>query len=212
MASRRDSAAVRPAAPGSDKPGSDEPGITEGGKGRPTPRRKDVEAGRRGRTRLQASGGKEDRQARRRRRETQRLAVLAGDENALAERDRGPIRRFVRDYVDGRRSPGEYFMYMAFGVLGLTFVASQVSQIIGLLAMIAVTIAIVVDSFLLRRRLRAKLAEKFPTADTTGAISYGILRSFQVRRLRLPPPKVAPRPLRKRSKPSASEPNVPVKK
>ena len=47
-----------------------------------------------------------------------RAAYMRGDENALPARDRGPARRFVRDYVDSRRSVGEFFLPIIFVEIG----------------------------------------------------------------------------------------------
>ena len=49
-----------------------------------------------------------------------RAAYMRGDESAMPARDRGPVKRFVRDYVDSRRSLGEYFLPLMIFVLALT--------------------------------------------------------------------------------------------
>src|SRR5690625_6216887 len=43
-------------------------------------------------------------------RERQRQALLSGDERGMPVRDRGPVRRWVRDYVDARWNIGECFL------------------------------------------------------------------------------------------------------
>ncbi len=190
-----------PAVPSSPEPASDSPAGT--GKGRPTPSRRDAEKTRKERTRVpadQREAAKWNRKRRREAREVNRLAMLSGDEKAFPERDRGPVRKYVRDTVDARRSPGEYFLYLAFVVLGLTFVASPASQALGLFAMLVSSILIVVDSVFLVRRLRHDLHKRFPGVDTSGSVSYGVMRSIQVRRLRLPPPQVSPVSRRKARK------------
>jgi hypothetical protein len=49
---------------------------------------------------------------------------MRGDQSALPARDRGPVKKFVRDYIDSRRSLGEYFLPLMVIVLLLTMVPS----------------------------------------------------------------------------------------
>ena len=79
-------------------------------KGRPTPSRKEAEAARKallkGKAAPRSGSSKDDRETRLRQRER----MLAGDESALMARDRGPSRRFARNFVDARRNAGELFL------------------------------------------------------------------------------------------------------
>ncbi len=47
---------------------------------------------------------------------------MPGDERYFLERDKGPVRRFLRDYVDSRRTVAEFFLPMILVVLLLSFV------------------------------------------------------------------------------------------
>ena len=49
-----------------------------------------------------------DRAATRIARANARAAFMRGEEHALPARDKGPVRRYVRDYVDSSRTIGEY--------------------------------------------------------------------------------------------------------
>ena len=92
-------------------------------KGRPTPKRKEVEEQRVYRRLAPASTKEAKKQQKlqaRLSRAAQRQAYMRGDENALPPRDRGPVRKFVRDYVDARRSIGEYFLPVIVLVLFMT--------------------------------------------------------------------------------------------
>lgn len=40
----------------------------------------------------------------------QREAMASGDERYLPVRDKGPVRRFARDYVDSRWCVAEFFL------------------------------------------------------------------------------------------------------
>jgi hypothetical protein len=48
----------------------------------------------------------------------------------------------------------------------------------------------VLDAFVTGFRLKKRLAERFPDQNRRGAVAYGLMRSLQMRRLRLPKPQV----------------------
>ena len=160
-------------------------------KGRPTPSRKDAESKRKVST-LAPVVGKENKKREkalaRDRRIAAREAYMRGDENALPIRDRGPVRRFVRDEVDARRSVGEFFMPIIFIVLIFSVVPNMTVNVIAIILMYTVLLYAVVDGFFLSRKLKKQIAVKFPDAPTKGLGMYGWLRSTQMRRLRAPKP------------------------
>lgn len=49
---------------------------------------------------------------------------------------------------------------------------------------------IVLDSTVTGFRLKKRLAERFPDDKRRGAVAYALMRSLQMRRLRLPKPQV----------------------
>jgi len=163
-------------------------------KGRPTPSRKDAESKRKVSTLAPVIGKeakKREKVLARERRVAAREAYLRGDENALPLRDRGPVRRFVRDEVDGRRSIGEFFMPIIFVVLLLTVGLPKEMALIPVMLMYTVLLFAVVDGFFLSRKLKKQILQKFPDANTKGLGMYGWLRSTQMRRLRAPKPSAA---------------------
>ena len=160
-------------------------------KGRPTPSRKDAESKRKVSTLAPVVGKenkKRDKALARERRIAAREAYMRGDENALPIRDRGPVRRFVRDEVDARRSVGEFFMPIIFVVLLYSVVPNMTVNVIAIIMMYTVLLYAVVDGFFLSRKLKKQIAAKFPDANTKGLGMYGWLRSTQMRRLRAPKP------------------------
>ena len=160
-------------------------------KGRPTPSRKDAESKRKVSTLAPAVGKeakKREKELARERRVAAREAYLRGDENAFPLRDRGPVRRFVRDEVDSRRSIGEYFLPIIFVVLLFSVVPNMTVNIIAIVLMYTVLLFAVIDGFFLSRKLKKQIAEKFPEANPKGLGMYGWLRSTQMRRLRAPKP------------------------
>lgn len=163
-------------------------------KGRPTPKRSDAQTQRR-----RASSGaptdrkeamKRQREARRVDMAKQREALASGDERYLPARDKGPVRRFVRDFVDSRFCIAEYFLPLAVIILILSVIQVQGIQNISLLLWLGVIVLIVVDSVGLTIRLRKQLSERFPDKPKRGAVAYGLMRTLQMRRLRLPKPQV----------------------
>jgi len=166
---------------------------TDDKKGRPTPKRKDAEAARKvstlapATTKAQKAKAKE---AARAARIAQREAYVRGDESALPLRDKGPVKKFVRNYVDSRRSVGEYFLPIIFVVLILTLIPSKVFQLGSILIMYSVLLISVADGFFLSRKLKRAVAEKFPEAELKGVGMYGWLRSTQMRRMRTPRPAI----------------------
>jgi len=161
------------------------------GKGRPTPKRKDSESKRivsslspvvtKDQKRAAKLAAHADRTA-------SRTAYLRGDENALPARDRGAERRFARDFVDSRRSVGEYFLPIIFIVLVLTLIPVAAVQFSAIAIMYLVLLIAVIDGVFLSRKIRARVSEKFPNSATKGLGMYAWLRSTQMRRLRAPKP------------------------
>ncbi|MFE4634057.1 DUF3043 domain-containing protein [Streptomyces sp. NPDC056773] len=162
-------------------------------KGRPTPKRAVAQSQRKA---VVASTGnrKEDaKRARERRRvemAKQREALANGDERYLPNRDKGPVRRYVRDFVDSRFSVAEMFLPLAVIILVLSMVRVPSIQNIALLLWLGVIALIIVDSIGMFIRLRKALNQRFPNEPKRGAVAYGLMRTLQMRRLRLPKPQV----------------------
>lgn len=172
---------------------SQETSETPENKGRPTPKRKDAQA-KRVVNSLAPATTKEERakqkEAARQMRTEARLAYMRGEENALPARDRGPVRRYVRELVDSRRSIGEYFLPLLVVVLLISRVTAL--QGISVLLMYFIMLSAVFDWFALTRRIKREVAAKFPESSTKGLGMYAWSRSTQLRRLRAPKPSVTP--------------------
>ncbi|CAB4366555.1 unannotated protein [freshwater metagenome] len=166
---------------------------TDNKKGRPTPKRKEAEAARKVSSLAPASTKAEKKRAKdaaRAARISQRAAYLRGDENALPLRDKGPVRKFVRNFVDARRSVGEYFLPVIFIVLFLTLIPSPIFQVGSIVVMYSVLLISVIDGIFLGRKIKREVASKFPGAEVKGLAMYGWLRSTQMRRMRTPKPSI----------------------
>ncbi|UWX95817.1 DUF3043 domain-containing protein [Arthrobacter zhaoxinii] len=161
------------------------------GKGAPTPRRKDQVAARRrplvpdDRKAAKAA----NREALREERMKTRRALDTGEERYLPLRDKGPNRRFVRDIVDARWNIGEFIMIAALVFVLFSFIQNIDVQLIVMAAFWVLILLVIADSFMLRRQIRKRLTAKFG-APNPGDVWYGVSRSLQLRRFRLPKPQV----------------------
>ncbi|MFD9332422.1 DUF3043 domain-containing protein [Streptomyces sp. NPDC060065] len=162
-------------------------------KGRPTPKRSEAQTQRRSvantpTTRKEAS--KRNRDERRAAMERQRQALANGDERYLPARDKGPVRKFARDFVDSRFCIAEFFLPLAVIILVLSMVRVGSLQNIALLLWLVVILLIVVDSIGIAIRLKKQLSTRYPDLPRKGAVAYALMRTLQMRRLRLPKPQV----------------------
>jgi len=179
-------------------PGHGHAGMTTG-KGRPTPKRREAEARRRGpvapppRTQREAArrsrGSKEERTAYRAER---RERMLAGDDRFVLPRDRGPVKAYVRDLVDSRRSLMGLFVPMALITLVSVIVPNPVIQNYVSLAVMAALLMIVVEGVFLGRAVTRQVRQKFPDASQSGLGLgwYAFTRATMIRRFRSPRPRV----------------------
>ncbi len=159
----------------------------------PTPKRKDAEALNKVNA-INSPATKEtkarDRNELKAKRLAARVAYMRGEESALPIRDKGPVKRYVRNYVDSRRNVGEYFLPAVFTVLVLTVVHNKFVSLIAILFMYAAMLYTVISGIFMTRAIRKAVNAKFPGESTKGLGMYGWLRSTQMRRMRAPAPQV----------------------
>jgi hypothetical protein len=164
-------------------------------KGKPTPKRKEAEAKLK-LSPLSPTASKDAKRALKEQSRVRRLearaAYMRGEESALPYRDKGPARRFVRNYIDERRSISEYFLVLIMLVLFLTIIPIPAIQLAAVALMYSSMIFMTVNGIFLSRKLKKLVAEKFPDEPTKGIGMYGWMRSTQLRRLRAPAPQVGP--------------------
>jgi hypothetical protein len=162
------------------------------GKGRATPTRKEQEAARKrplvpDDRKAAAKSSKAELAARR---DRARIGMERGEEKYLPIRDRGPQKRFVRDYVDARWSVGEILLPLMVLVILTYFVPNEYIAIYALAAVWAVIVLVVIDCLILGRTLRKKLGAKFGADKVEKVTWYASMRAVQLRALRLPKPQV----------------------
>lgn len=159
------------------------------GKGRPTPRRRDREAELK--KPLVANSRKESRARLQKTRERARAGMANGEERYLPLRDKGPQRKWGRDYVDARWNFGEFLIPIMFAVIIATFLPSIQAQFIAIAVLWAFFLITILDSILVGRQVRRGLREKHGIENVENGVRwYSAMRALQMRGLRLPKPQV----------------------
>jgi len=161
-----------------------------GGKGRPTPSRKEAQAAARERARAGMDKKAAQKLLRDKRAESNRRmreGMKSGDEKFLPARDQGPVRRFVRDWVDARISVAEFLLPLLILIMVLQGVGSQ-SLSSGLWA--STLLLLLVDTLWIRFRMTRDLRARFPDESLKGTTFYALVRILQLRFMRLPKPNV----------------------
>ena len=115
-----------------------------------------------------------------------------GEEWALPAKDKGPVRALARDYVDSRRRVSEFYMYGLVVLLFLLFLHNPVVQTVLPVLLVVMVLVMVVEGYLVGRKVTALAAERFPAESTRGVKIYAAMRSLQIRKLRFPKPRVKP--------------------
>ncbi len=164
-------------------------GAKEGGKGRPTPTRKEAEAAARARAktpRTRKEQAAAQRAARSDSSQKMRAAMKSGDERYLPVRDKGPERRFIRDYIDARFSIVELLIPMMLVTLVLGYSGNAYLASIGNVILLGTLLLVILDVIFLRMRLRRELVRRFPDSPLKGTTYYAVMRSLQMKFMRLP--------------------------
>jgi hypothetical protein len=177
-------------------------------KGRATPKRREAEGKRRGPV---APPPRSMREAMKRNRELKKTnpnykaerraeaqerqrRMAEGDERYLMPRDKGPVKAYVRDLVDSRRNLLGLFMPLALVVfLALLVPYPRIQQYATLLCTLLL-LAMAVEGFFSGRRITKQAREKFPKETVNGRSIgwYAFVRASQIRKLRMPKPRVKP--------------------
>lgn len=176
------------------------------GKGRATRTRKEAEASKR-RPLIPKDRKAAKQESRRLQRERereyyarQREAMRTGDERYLPVRDKGRVRRFMRDYVDSRYKLSEFILFtmLLCLVLMLGFSlfpasASITNLVISIVtyAFYALLILAVLESIVTWRQVKRKALTRWSDADLgRGAWFYLFSRMLTFRKMRSPSPLV----------------------
>nr|WP_274635780.1 DUF3043 domain-containing protein [Microbacterium bovistercoris] len=161
---------------------------TATGKGRPTPSRAEQEAARK---RPLVPDTKEARQRQKAdaasQREKARIGMANGDDKYLPVRDKGPQRRFVRDFVDAGWHLGELIMPLMIVVILVTFLQSMPwLQMYAFIILWVFVLLVILDMVITSFRIKRAALRKFGDRREKGLGWYGAMRTIQMRWMRLP--------------------------
>lgn len=165
--------------------------VDASGKGRPTPSRAQQEAARKRPLVADTKEAKDRAKAElAAAREKARSGMAAGDDKYLTARDKGPQRKFVRDFVDAGWHLGEAVMPAMVVVIVATFIPILGIQYWAFVALWIFIFFVIGDMII--TAFRAKKAARAKWGDKTekGLGWYAAMRSIQMRFLRLPKPQV----------------------
>jgi Protein of unknown function (DUF3043) len=173
---------------------SERPSQTQS-KGRPTPKRSEAERRRRQPYSAPAdrkAAGQQSRDRDRASRARKNEAMRRGENWALPRKDQGPVRALARDYVDSRRSLSEYYMFGVLVLVVLLFVPALRKSAAIDYAVLLILAVIVTESIIVSGRVIRLVHERLPGESTQGLRMYVAIRGTQLRRLRMPAPRVKP--------------------
>ncbi|MBC2680949.1 DUF3043 domain-containing protein [Corynebacterium anserum] len=188
-------------------------------KGRPTPKRNEVERkvgsrrtaydaptssaeARKRRKELKNSMSKEEYKAMKQRereesaRERRRIneRMMAGDEEYLMARDKGPEKRFVRNWVDSRRFLMNFFLPLTFIVIIIMLLGMRNAAIANLasIVMLVLFAIMLAEGLIMGRRVNREVNARFrnnPHSKFSLGM-YAFTRATMIRRMRTPAPQV----------------------
>jgi hypothetical protein len=172
------------------------PGVTPA-KGRPTPKRSEAEkqhrqpfGGQGGGGRSAAPRSKEQGRADRMRRTE---AMRRGEDWALPRKDQGPVKALARDVVDGRRGVSEYYLYGIVVLIAALFIPALRENLVVDYVILVILAVIVVEGFYVSNKVIKLARERYPAESTRGIRVYTALRGTQIRKMRVPAPRVSPK-------------------
>ncbi|HUC27211.1 MAG TPA: DUF3043 domain-containing protein [Streptosporangiaceae bacterium] len=162
-------------------------------KGVPTPKRSEAQANRRQPYQAPADRKAATRQARQRdsaERARRSQALQRGEDWALPVKDRGPVRALARDIVDARRGIGEYYMFMVVLLVVLLVVPGTSTKVIADIVVVVLLLVVIVEAWLVGTKVKRLAAQRYPNESTRGVVWYAGTRGIQLRRMRIPKPRV----------------------
>ncbi len=153
----------------------------------PTPSRKEAEAARRERLHPSLTPAQQ--------RKADRQAQAAARQRSFAEADNTPERVLMRDYIDSRKGFSQWSMpalMISLAIsLALVYVNTALATISAFLPYIVI-FAIIGDLFVMWAGYKKLHRERLPRVPLKGQLAYGINRSINFRRFRMPAARVKP--------------------
>lgn len=161
-----------------------------GGKGHATPTRKQAEEARKERAKAAfdtKAARKLDRHKRLAKQQKIRAGMRSGDERYLPARDQGPVKKFVRNWVDARLCFAEVLLPLLFLIMFFIYSDSRQMVELGNRLWTITILVTAVDTIWMIFRLKRAVRAQFDDPDSTrGVTSYAVLRVMQPRFMRMP--------------------------
>jgi hypothetical protein len=164
-----------------------------GAKGHATPTRKEAEAAARERARSPMDKKAAQKVMRERRTESNakvRQGLRTGEERYLPNRDKGPVKRHIRTFLDSRLTASEFLLPLLLVIMVMQYAGSGGTVKIGLWLWQVTLLVVAVELSWNMFRLKKQLRTKFPDESLRGTTFYIIMRAIQLRWLRMPKPQV----------------------
>lgn len=179
---------------------------TQAGKGRPTPKRSEAERNRYRSIQGGTTSGRrttdptaparkltpEEKARAKSERSRNYEAMKRGEESALGPRDRGPVRRFARNYVDSHRRISNYMIIIIIVLIFALPELSRTSPTLSSYIEFGVIALIILDAYFLGQRIKKLAQQRFPNESTRGVPMYAAMRAMQIRAMRFPKPQAKP--------------------
>jgi hypothetical protein len=100
------------------------------------------------------------------------------------------VRALARDVVDARRGVGEYYMFMVILLIVLLVIPGQSTKLIADAVVVVLLLVVIVEAWLVGNRVKRLAAQRFPNESARGVVWYAATRGIQLRRMRIPKPRV----------------------
>jgi Protein of unknown function (DUF3043) len=102
------------------------------------------------------------------------------------------VRGLARDYVDSRRTISEFYMYTVLVLLILLFIPLSITRVLVYPLILVMLVGILAEGLIINRRVKKLAADRFPSESTRGVGVYASMRAMQIRRFRVPRPRLNP--------------------
>ncbi|HEX5289851.1 MAG TPA: DUF3043 domain-containing protein [Streptosporangiaceae bacterium] len=171
------------------------PGITPA-KGRPTPKRSEAEKNRRGpytAPKDRKSAGPRNKAQDRADRSRRMEAMRRGEDWALPRKDQGPVKALARDVVDSRRGVSEYYLYGIVVLVAALFIPGLRQNFVVDYVILIILAVIIIEGWYVSNKVIRMAKERYPGSSTRGVRVYTALRGTQIRKMRVPAPRVTPK-------------------
>jgi Protein of unknown function (DUF3043) len=175
-----------------DEPEAARPGISAA-KGRPTPKRSAAEKNRRGPYSAptdRKSAAPRSKERARADRNSRMAAMRRGEDWALPRKDQGPVKALARDVVDSRRGISEYYLYGIVVLIAALFIPGLRKNFVVDYVILIILFVIVTEGWFVSNRVIRLAKERYPGQAIRGVRMYTALRGTQIRKMRVPAPRV----------------------